>query len=97
MDFPVSSQAKPPAQRLILAGVVALAVLLLLLRLFVFAHGRERHRFHGAAIDSSATRVRAASYLNSPNWPFLPWASRFVDGPSGFLRLAGPATLDVVP
>jgi hypothetical protein len=35
-------RTKPSWQRLILAGAVLLAVFLLLLRLFVFAHGHRR-------------------------------------------------------
>jgi len=38
-----SGQAVPRSRRLIVVGVVAFAVLLLLLRMLVFVHGHGRH------------------------------------------------------
>jgi len=75
---------------------VSLAVLLLLLRLFVFVHEHGRRRFRGAASDPSVATVHAASYDKStntfqPSWPSQPWTDRFADGTPDFLRLTDPA------
>jgi hypothetical protein len=56
----MSSQAKPRWQRLIVAGFVALAILLLLLRLFVFVNGRRGHRVHSSRIAPAT--VHAVSH-----------------------------------
>lgn len=79
---------KSRAQGLFLAGIVALFVLLLLLRLAVFVHGGGRHRFHGAAKEPART-VHAASY--GAGWAGRPWTDSFGDGTPDFLRLTDPA------
>jgi len=84
---------KPPKsslpQRLLIAGAVALGILLLLLRLFTAAHGHRR--FHESHTAAPAT-VHAATLnkFSSPSSP-LPWTDRFSDGTPDFLRLADPA------
>jgi len=90
------SQAKSRTPRLFLACMVALAVLLLLLRLLVFTHGYGRHRFHGAVGDTSAASVRQASYAKTADSPSKasakpPFSDRFDDGTPDFLRLTDPA------
>jgi hypothetical protein len=89
----MTPQAKSRLQSAILAGVVALAVLLLLLRLFVFAHGHQRRRFDGAAQDSrdGMATVHAASDADRADWDHRPWTDRFGDGTPDFLRLTDPA------
>lgn len=86
----MSRQKKPQHQRLFLAAIVGLAILLLILRLFVFTHGRFPRRFH-PSMSASAT-VHAAS-LGRPSLekPTLAWTDRFGDGTPDFLRLADPA------
>ena len=84
------SHAKPRKQSLILAGVVALFVVLLLLRLFVFAHGHGHRGIRGAGANSAGA-VQAASYKTEPNWARRPWTDRFADGTPDFLRLSDPA------
>jgi hypothetical protein len=79
---------KPRAQRLFLAGIVALFVLLLLLRMIVFVEGRGRHRFHGAVSGAAAGTVQAASV--SAGWAGRPWTDSFHDGTPDFLRLTDP-------
>ena len=80
---------------------MALAIFLLLLRLFVFAHGHERHRFRGAATDPSAVPVGAASYVKATNratiCPSRSWTNRLADGTPNVLRLIEPAILEVQP
>jgi uncharacterized protein YfaT (DUF1175 family) len=85
-------QKRSSPQRLILSGIVVLAVLLLLLRLFVFAHGHAGHRFRGSHRDTSATpaTVHAASFATDTNWAAQPWTDRFGDGTPDFLRLTDP-------
>jgi len=88
------SKTKSRPQRLLLAGIVSLAVLLLLLRLFVFVSGHGHRRFRGAAIDPSAATVHAASYDTPGAGHRLfaqPWTDRFADGTPDFLRLTDPA------
>jgi uncharacterized protein YfaT (DUF1175 family) len=88
------SPKKSRPQRLLLAGIVSVAILLLLLRLFVFASGHGRHKFRGAVSDSSAATVHAASYDASQagRRSFSPpWTDRFADGMPDFLRLNDPA------
>jgi hypothetical protein len=99
IDFLLPSKTKSRPQRLLLAGIVFLAVLLLLLRLFVFVHGRDRRRYHGAVVDRASATVHAASYdaspvarrLSSQPSPPQPWTDRFADGTPDFLRLTDPA------
>ena len=89
----MSSQTNSRAQRLILAGIVALAVFLLLLRLFVFAHGHGRHGHRGTGGRPSATvaSVHAASLGISAGWAGRAGTDRFGDGTPDFLRLTNPA------
>jgi uncharacterized protein YfaT (DUF1175 family) len=84
----MTSNAKSRKQSLILAGIVALFVLLLLLRLFVFTHGHGRHGFHRTHATDA---VQAASYKTESAWPRRPWTDRFNDGTPDFLRLTDPA------
>jgi uncharacterized protein YfaT (DUF1175 family) len=77
----MSSPTKPRVQRLILAGFVAFAILLLLLRLFVFVNGRG-HRVHSASRTPTTVHTTAKS---------LPFTDRFADGTPDFLRLTDPA------
>jgi len=84
----MTSHANPRKQSLILAGIVALFVLLLLLRLFVFAHGRGRRGFHSA---NATGTVQAANYKTEAAWARRPWTDRFADGTPDFLRLTDPA------
>jgi len=89
----MKSQPKSRPQRLLLVGFVALALLLLLLRLFVFMNGHGPHRFHSAGSRPIAAMhtVHAASNGNSINWAARPWTDRFDDGTPDFLRLTDPA------
>ncbi|MGO9336855.1 MAG: DUF1175 family protein [Terracidiphilus sp.] len=103
----MSSKTKSRPQRLFVAGIVFLAVLLLLLRLFVFVNGHGRHRFRGAdagppsATVSASATIHSASFDKSTDpsqrsWPTQPWPNqlwtdRFADGTPDFLRLADPA------
>jgi len=80
----MNRQKKPQPQRLFLAAIVGLAILLLLLRLFVFTHGRLTHRFH--TVRSAPAAVHAASLAKSA----LAWTDRFGDGTPDFLRLTDP-------
>ena len=60
----MTSKKKPRSQRLLLAGIVALFVLLLLLRLLVFVERSGRHRFRGAGSEPTGTvaaRIEAAA------------------------------------
>ena len=84
----MTSHANPRKQSLILAGIVALFVLLLLLRLFVFAHGHTRRGFHSATATGA---IQAASYKTESSWARRPWTDRFNDGTPDFLRLTDPA------
>jgi uncharacterized protein YfaT (DUF1175 family) len=71
--------------------LVALAVLLLLLRLIVFVHGHGRRRI-GSAVrgpHGGVVAVRAASYGKTRKE--LAWTDRFKDGTPDFLRLTDPA------
>jgi len=96
----MSSQTKPRAPRLLIAGIVAVAILLLLLRLLVFVNGRHHSRYRGAASDPAGI-VRAASLTKTANsagrpWSVQPlsvqpWTDRFADGTPDFLRLTDPA------
>ena len=79
---------KPRAQRLFLAGIVALFVLLLLLRMVLFVEGHGRHRFHGT-VSGTARTVHAAS--DDAGWARRPWTDSFGDGTPDFLRLTDPA------
>jgi uncharacterized protein YfaT (DUF1175 family) len=86
---------KPPKsplpQRLLIAGAVALGILLLLLRMFTAAHGRRR--FHESHAAAPAT-VHAATLTNPAPLSAHPgknWTDRFGDGTPDFLRLTDPA------
>ena len=57
----MTRQAQSRSYRLVLAGIVALAILLLLLRLFVFVHGRRGIRGARSGIPVAMGTVRAAS------------------------------------
>lgn len=81
----MNRQKKPQPQRLFLAAIVGLAILLLLLRLFVFTHGHPPHRLHTAM--SAPAAVHAATLTK----PALAWTDRFQDGTPDFLRLTDPA------
>ena len=81
-------QKRSRLQSLLLAAIVAFFVLLLLLRLFVFVHGRGHRRFHSSATDSSALPAVHAADANPTS---LVRADRFQDGTPDFLRLADPA------
>lgn len=76
---------------LILSGLVALAVLLLLIRLFLFAHGG--HRLHGGdrSLPDSSGAVHAASLPANMGHAALAWSDSFRDGTPDFLRLTDPA------
>jgi hypothetical protein len=87
----MTSHAKSRKQSLILAGIVGLFVLLLLLRLFVFAHGHGRRGFHSYNATSA---VEVASYKAESPWARRPWTDRFADGTPDFLRLTDPADQD---
>jgi len=81
----MSRQKKPQLQRLFLAAIVGLAIVLLILRLFVFTHSRLPHRFHTS--QSAPAAVHAASLSK-----FAPaFTDRFQDGTPDFLRLTDPA------
>jgi uncharacterized protein YfaT (DUF1175 family) len=69
-------QAKSRLQRLAVTGGVALAVALLLLRMFLVSHERRRHR-----------PVFSGPRLNVHDL----WTDSFGDGTPDFLRLADPA------
>jgi len=66
---------------------------LLLLRLFVFAHGHGRHGHRGTGGRPSATvaSVHAASLGISAGWAGRAGTDRFGDGTPDFLRLTNPA------
>ena len=82
---------KPLAQSLWIAGLVTLAVLLLLLRLFVMAHGRGSSRNRRATTGSSAGPVAIAP-VHAAETHTRTWAltDRFGDGTPDFLRLTDP-------
>ena len=74
-------------QRLVLFGAVALAVALILLRLFVFVHHvRSGHRRQAAAIPLSMKSIPADRF--GKGWG---WTDSFGDGTPDFLRLTDPA------
>jgi uncharacterized protein YfaT (DUF1175 family) len=89
------SQAKPRAPRLFVAVVVALAVLLLLLRLLVFTHGYGHHLFRGGTTGAATVRQAAfakpANIRPAPVMPALLMTDRFGDGTPDFLRLTDPS------
>ena len=75
-----------------MAGLVTLAILLLLLRLFVMAHGPGSRRNHGAAKASSAGPA-AIAQVQAAEAHARAWVAtdRFGDGTPDFLRLTDPA------
>jgi hypothetical protein len=90
----MSSHTKPRWQRLLIAGVALLAVLILLLRMATFVHGHGRHRFRVAAAGMEAGTVHAAGAAKAVDWKTQPFTDRFGDGTPDFLRLADPADRD---
>jgi len=86
----MTSHAKSRTPSLILAGIVALFVLLLLLRLFVFAHGHGRRGLRGAVPDPAGV-VQSASFRAALGSFRRPWTDRFNDGTPDFLRLTDAA------
>jgi uncharacterized protein YfaT (DUF1175 family) len=98
----MSAQKKPRLRGPILTAIVAIAVLLLLLRLFVFTRGHGQRRFRSSGNDSTtAATVQPASDATSTGWPGTAGAAaaeagwdstdRFGDGTPDFLRLTDPA------
>jgi len=84
----MTSQTKSRWQRLLLAGLVLLAVILLLLRLFKFAHSRRG--LHGSSDAARVVLTRARA--KAAPWPAAEqWTDRFADGTPDFLRLTDPA------
>jgi hypothetical protein len=84
----MTSQTKSRWQRLLLAGLVLLAVILLLLRLFNFAHSRRG--LHGSSDAARVVLTRARA--KAAPWPAAEqWTDRFADGTPDFLRLTDPA------
>jgi len=86
----MNPKKKSRPQRLVLAGIVALALLLLLLRLVVFVNGHGRRRFYGARSEPAAA-VRTVHAASNEAWVSRPWTDRFGDGTPDFLRLTDPA------
>jgi len=98
---------KSRSQRVALAALITLAVLLLLLRLFVAAHGHGGLRHRGALGDDSALatvkaesnaaatasngNASSAEAFSAGTWSAKPWTDRFADGTPDFLRLTDPA------
>jgi uncharacterized protein YfaT (DUF1175 family) len=93
----MTSQTKSRLQSLVLAGIVALFVLLLLLRLFVFAHGHGGRRvgsakqFAPTAVPASPNGTYGPEYSKAADWNRRAWTDRFGDGTPDFLRLTDPA------
>lgn len=79
----MTSKSRSRLQRLLIYGVVALALLLLLGRLFVYVFG------HGHLGDHARphTTVPASRSIVQP----VSWSDSFADGTPDFLRLADPA------
>jgi hypothetical protein len=82
----MNRQAKSRLHRLVLAGIVALAILLLLLRLFVFVHGRRGFRGARSGAPVAMGMVRAASQGTGSGWSERAWSDRVGDGTPDFLR-----------
>jgi len=79
--------AKPRPQRLILWCIVALAVALILLRLFVFVHHvRSGHRRYVAAVPLTMRTSAAHRFGDAAEW-----TDSYGDGTPEFLRLRDPA------
>jgi uncharacterized protein YfaT (DUF1175 family) len=91
----MTSQSKSRLQSLVIAGFVALAVLLLLLRLFMFAHGHSRRGMGrgnlAEPVALAADRDTHRATESEANWRARPWTDRFSDGTPDFLRLSDPA------
>ena len=81
-ELPKTPQSKPRKQNLLIACFVAFAILILLLRLFVFVHGHSRRTFQIAKPNN----FTAAAYHPAPVW-----TDSFADGTPDFLRLTDPA------
>jgi uncharacterized protein YfaT (DUF1175 family) len=86
----MNPKTKSRTPSLILAGIVALFVLLLLLRLFVFTTSHPHRGFRGTKINP-AIALQPASYKTESDWSHRPWTDRFNDGTPDFLRLTDPA------
>jgi uncharacterized protein YfaT (DUF1175 family) len=89
----MASQTKSRLQRLLVAGLVALAILLLLLRLvhFVQGHGGGRPGSElGGGVKMASFHAEDAHFADR-RWTQLAWTDRFGDGTPDFLRLADPA------
>jgi hypothetical protein len=84
----MTPKTKPRSQNLIVACIVAFAILLLLLRMFVFMHGHGRRTFRPAA---GGTRLSTAAFHSASERPAPAWTDRFGDGTPDFLRLTDPA------
>jgi uncharacterized protein YfaT (DUF1175 family) len=93
----MTSQSKSRLQSLVLAGIVALFVVLLLLRLFVFVHGHGGRRVGSAgqvapkAMAASLNGVSGSATGKATDWNRIAWTDRFDDGTPDFLRLTDPA------
>lgn len=93
----MTSQSKSRLQSLVLAGIVALFVVLLLLRLFVFAHGHGGRRVGSAGPAAAKTVAASLNGFSEPatgkatDWNRWAWTDRFGDGTPDFLRLTDPA------
>ena len=83
----MTPQTKPRRQNLIIVCFVVFAILILLLRLFVFVHGHSRRTFR---TTPAGTHLSMASY-HSALAPTPAWTDSFQDGTPDFLRLTDPA------
>jgi uncharacterized protein len=80
-------------QTLLVTGTVVLGILLLLLRMFMAAHGHRRNPFHDSQAKApgtvqAATLTKAAAIRTEQGQT---WTDRFADGTPDFLRLTDPA------
>jgi uncharacterized protein YfaT (DUF1175 family) len=88
----MASRTKSRTQRLLLAGLIVLAVLLLLLRLFNFAHGHGRRGLRSAAAEPRMVMATARTPMANTSQPAAGlWTDRFGDGTPDFLRLTDSA------
>ena len=84
---------KPRRGSLVISGLVGLALLLLLFRLFVFVHGHGGHgpRSGMGSLPGGAGTVKAASFDSRMPPASRAWTDSFGDGTPDFLRLGDPA------